>query len=71
MKNMISSDSLSVLLWSHRLMDGYRLVTPEVRDRDPLRPLQKRNSVSVKHFLHREDGDSDVQCLYKSDIIHQ
>jgi len=36
-----------------------------------LRPLQKRNSVSVKHFLHREDGDSDVQCLYKSGIIHQ
>ena len=25
--------------WSYRLKDGYRLVTPEVRDRDPLRPL--------------------------------
>ena len=26
-------------IWEHRLMDGYRLVTPEVRDRDPLFPL--------------------------------
>ena len=26
-------------IWSHRLMDGHQLVTLEVRDRDPLRPL--------------------------------
>ena len=62
MKEMITADSLSVLLWSHRLMDGYRLVTPEVRDRDPLRPLYGLVAQLVAQLLCKQKvtGSSPV-----------
>lgn len=40
--NQVSRVRLSAALltfWEHSLMDEYRLVTPEIRDRDPLFPL--------------------------------
>ena len=36
-------------------MDGYRLVTPEVRDRDPLRPLEHSGRAwLVMQVLHTD-----------------
>lgn len=53
-------------LWSHSLMDEYRLVTPKIRDRDPLRPLQE----SEKRRFQDIDFDSLEQLPHALLLRH-
>lgn len=43
-------------------MDVYRLVTPEIRDRDPLFPLKDANSNFISTFLLRI-ASSNASCF--------